>query len=66
MAKTVAHFTLTRAGDGYLLGIEDDDGETTEYQMTFEQLDLLIEAADEQLDEDEEDLLAPDEEEDEE
>ena len=61
MAQTLSQFTVTREGENYLLRIETEDGNTTEIDATFEQLDLISEAIDEQLDADEEDALAVDE-----
>lgn len=57
MAKVLGHFSISRETDGYVLHLEDEDGETVEYAATFEQLDLISEAIDEQLDNDEEDVL---------
>jgi hypothetical protein len=63
MARTLAQFTITpdSAGD-YTLHLEDEDGETVEFTAGFEQLDLIVEAIEEQLDNDEEDVLGVDEE----
>lgn len=61
MAKALAHFTITRIGDDYLLGLEDEDGETSEFTADLEQLDLIVEAIEELGDED--DTLALDEDE---
>ena len=61
MAKVLGHFSITAEADGYLLHMEDEDGETVEYSATFEQLDLISEAIEEQLDADEEDALGVDE-----
>lgn len=63
MARTLAHFTVTRAGDDFLLGLEDEDGETIEFTASFDQLDLITEAIDDVLEADEDDLLAADEDE---
>ncbi|WP_188053023.1 hypothetical protein [Sphingosinithalassobacter sp. CS137] len=60
MAKVLAHFSITRTGDDYVLQIEDEDGETTEFVASFDQLDLITEAVEEQLDADEDDLLSVD------
>jgi hypothetical protein len=58
MAKTLAQFTITADGNGdYLLNLEDEDGEAVDITATFEQLDLMVEALQEQLDNDEEDAL---------
>jgi len=64
MAKALAHFTITRSGEDYLLSFEDDDGDTHEFTASFEILDLITEAIEEQLDSDEDDLLAADDDED--
>jgi hypothetical protein len=62
MAKTLAQFTITPDSDGdYTLHLEDDDGETLEFTASYEQLDLIVEAIEEQLDSDEEDILGVDE-----
>ncbi|WP_431469020.1 hypothetical protein [Sphingosinithalassobacter sp. LHW66-3] len=60
MAKVLAHFSITRTGDDYVLQIEDEDGETAEFVASFDQLDLITEAVEEQLDADEDDLLSVD------
>jgi hypothetical protein len=66
MAKTLAQFTITPDGNGdYILNLEDEDGESLEFTASYEQLDLIIEAVEEQLDSDEEDVLGVDEEDDE-
>ena len=61
MAKTLGHFSITQEADGYVLHLEDEDGDTTEYSASFEQLDLISEAIEDQLDQDEEDALGVDE-----
>jgi hypothetical protein len=65
MAKTLAQFTITRTGEDYLLILEDEEGETVEFTADYDQLDLITEAIDEQLDNDEEDVLGVDDDEDE-
>ncbi|PCD04492.1 hypothetical protein COC42_09595 [Sphingomonas spermidinifaciens] len=60
-AKALASLAISPTGDGYLLMIEDEDGETIELTATFEQLDLIAEAVDQQLNGDEEDALSIDE-----
>ncbi len=63
MARTLAQFTITPDSSGdYTLHLEDEDGETIEFTAGFEQLDLIVEAIEEQLDNDEEDALAVDDE----
>ncbi|ODP38705.1 hypothetical protein [Sphingomonas turrisvirgatae] len=62
MAKTLTQFAITPTGNGdYLLNLEDEDGESTEMVASYEQLDLIVEAVQEQLDADEEDALLVDE-----
>ena len=56
MARTLAKFTITESGDDYMLHIEDDAGETIEMTATYDQLDLLVEAIDQHLDEDAEEM----------
>lgn len=66
MARTLAQFTITPDGDGdYTLHLEDDDGETLEFTASEEQLDLIVEAIEEQMDADEDDLLDDDDDDDE-
>jgi len=66
MARTLAQFSITPDSDGdYTLHLEDDDGETLEFTASEEQLDLIVEAIEEVLDADEDDLIDDDEDEDE-
>jgi hypothetical protein len=65
MAKALAHFTINRAGEDYLLSFEDDEGETHEFTASFEILDLITESIEEQLENDEEDMLEVDDDDDE-
>lgn len=63
MARTLSQFTITPDGNGdYVLSLEDDDGETVDFTASYDQLDLITEAIEEALDEDEEDMLAVDDE----
>ncbi|MDG2533366.1 hypothetical protein P6144_06890 [Sphingomonas sp. HITSZ_GF] len=58
MARTLAQFTITPDGDGdYTLHLEDDDGETLEFTASEEQLDLIVEAIEEQMEAEEDGLL---------
>lgn len=58
MARTLAQFTITPDGNGdYMLHLEDDDGETIDFAASSDQLDLITEAIEEVLDQDEEDVL---------
>lgn len=63
MARALSRFTITPSSEGYLLHIEDDDGETVEMTATAEQLDLVAEAIDEHLSGDFEDADAVEDEE---
>ena len=63
MAKALASFAITNMGEEYILHLEDEDGETMEFVASFDQLDLITEAIEEQLDADEEDMLEADDEE---
>jgi hypothetical protein len=58
MPKTLSQFTISSQGDGYVLHVETDDGETLDVSATYEQLDLISEAIEDRLDEDEEAQLA--------
>lgn len=66
MAKALAHFTIARTGDEYMIAIEDSDGETLELTADYDQLDLVSEEIGNVLDHDEEGALEVDEDEDEE
>lgn len=49
-------FTITKSPDDvYTLHVEDEDGQTLEFEATYEQLDLIQEALEEHLEEDVED-----------
>lgn len=61
MAKTLSQFTIVRATSGdYMLSIETDDGETVEIEASYEQLDLIVEAIEDQLENDEDEALTAD------
>ena len=60
MAKTLAQFTIRRTGDDYLLILEDEDGDTTEFTADFDQVDEISEAIDELFTLDDETALADD------
>ncbi|MCH7860151.1 hypothetical protein ACQKOH_05865 [Sphingomonas sp. NPDC092331] len=65
MARTLAQFSITPDSDGdYTLHLEDDDGETLEFTASFEQLDLIVEAIEEVIDDEGEDALAGDDDDD--
>ncbi len=57
MTKSLKRFTITPQGDGYLLHLETNDGETLELAASFEQLDLIAEEIDRRLDADEDEML---------
>jgi hypothetical protein len=50
--KTLSRFTVQRRGDGFSLHIEDDAGDVIEFQATADQLDVIADALDEVLEED--------------
>ena len=59
MARTLVQFSITPDSDGdYTLHLEDDDGETLEFTASFEQLDLIVEAIEEVIEDEGEDALA--------
>ncbi|MGN6375957.1 MAG: hypothetical protein ACTHMG_10410 [Sphingomonas sp.] len=66
MAKALETFTITPSTEGYLLHIEDEEGEVTELTANYDQLDLIAEELDGVLDADEEGELEVDEDEDDE
>ena len=66
MAKALAQFTVRRTGEDFLLILEDEDGDTTEFTADEDQLDEITDAIEEQLDLDDEEPLGADEEADEE
>ncbi len=47
--RTLAKFTVTETDDAYAIHIEDDAGETLEFQATPEQIDVIADALDELL-----------------
>jgi hypothetical protein len=55
MPKALAQFRIARTGEDYLLTIEDQDGETIEFTVDDDRLDLIIDAIEDQLDADDED-----------
>jgi hypothetical protein len=60
MAKGLVQFSIANDGSDYILSIEDEDGDTTEFTVSFEQLDLIAEALDEHLNADEDSALGVD------
>lgn len=63
MPKLLSQFSITAEADGYVLHLEDEDGETTEFTATVDQLDEITMAIEDLdvVDEDEAGLLADDE-----
>lgn len=59
MPKVLSQFSITQEADGYVLHIEDDDGDTAEYSATVEQLDEITIAIEdlEMVDEDDPSLI---------
>ena len=50
--KTLSRFTIERDGDAFSLHIEDDAGDVIEFEATAEQVDVIAEALDTLLEED--------------
>ncbi|MBM3928871.1 MAG: hypothetical protein FJ335_10495 [Sphingomonadales bacterium] len=65
MPKVMSQFSITQEADGYVLQIEDEDGETAEYSATLEQIDDIAIAIEDLdiVDEDDASLLGEDDEE---
>ncbi|HTH27200.1 MAG TPA: hypothetical protein VL918_01875 [Sphingobium sp.] len=61
MPKTLTHFSIRDHEGGYMLEFQDEEGATTEFQASYEQLDLIVDEINTQLDEDEEEELGIDE-----
>jgi hypothetical protein len=51
-SNTLTQFRVTGAGEAFTLHIEDDAGETIEFQATRDQLDVIVESLEEILSED--------------
>ena len=58
MPKQLKSFSVSGGGEEYLLRIESEEGDTIELTATYDQLDVISEAIDDQLDADEEEALA--------
>ena len=56
MAKALSMFTIEPAEEGFILHIEDEDGDTLDLTATYEQLDLIAETIDEQFMNDEDEI----------
>ncbi|WP_411286375.1 hypothetical protein [Phenylobacterium sp.] len=56
--KQLAKFTITVREEDFALSLVDDNGETTEYAAAPEVLDEIIDALDELLSEEDDDLVA--------
>ena len=50
-AKKLAKFTITEAGEGFSLHIEDEAGHVLELSATREQIDLIVDTLDDLLEE---------------
>lgn len=55
--KQLAKFTIDVREEDFILRLEDETGEATEYSATPEQLDAVIDALDEMLSEGEEEFF---------
>lgn len=64
MPKALSQFSITREADAYVLRLEDEDGDTTEFTATEDQLDEITMAIEdlEMIDEDDPALLGEDDE----
>jgi hypothetical protein len=51
-AKTLTQFRITGSGETFTLHIEDNAGETIEFEATRDQLDVIVESLEEVLSED--------------
>jgi len=60
MTKALARFTIGRDDGQYIIHIEDESGDRLDLRATYDQLDLIADAIDRQLDEDEDDALGVD------
>lgn len=64
--KKLAKFSIAESEEGYLLHIEAEGGDKLELEATPEQLDTLIDALDDLLSEDEDEIFAAGDDEDDE
>lgn len=64
MARMIETFTMARSTEGYLLQIEDEDGESAEFVVSYDQLELIADEIERYLDQDEEEGLTPEEDDD--
>lgn len=55
--RQLARFTITVREEDFVLHLVDDAGETVEFQTSPEQLDLVIDALDELLSEDDDEVF---------
>ena len=53
--KTLSKFTVEPRGEDFSFHIEDDGGETLEFQATRDQLEVIVETLEEMLDDDDAD-----------
>jgi hypothetical protein len=60
--KQLARFAISVREEDFVLHLEDDSGETMEFAASPEQLDAVIDALDDLLSENEEDLFEVEEE----
>ncbi len=51
-SKTLTQFRIEGSGDSFQLHIEDDAGETIEFGVSREQLEVIVESLDETLSDD--------------
>jgi hypothetical protein len=48
-AKTLTQFRVEGSGDTFQMHIEDDAGETIEFEVTRDQLDVIVDSLDDLL-----------------
>lgn len=64
MAKALNGFRVSRSAGDYLIQIDDEDGDTTEFTADFDQIEEMIEELESLIGDDEDDVIADDEDDD--
>jgi hypothetical protein len=59
MARTIDTFTVARSTEGYLLQLEDEDGESVEFVASYDQLEMIADEIERFLGQDEDEELVP-------
>lgn len=60
MSNKLSGFTVEPLDEGYLIQVEQEDGDAIELTATYDQLDMIAQTIDDLLDKDEEDQLGID------